>query len=46
MNEAQAKAIEAAVAKGAKVSADDYVFAGWDPTKPFKYDNIDEYPSL
>lgn len=45
-NQNQAKAIAAAVKKGAKVSADDYVFDDWDPTKPYAYDNIDEYPKL
>lgn len=46
MNAALEKAVKAAADGGAKVSMADYVFEGWDPTKPFKYDNIDEYPTL
>lgn len=46
MNASLAKAVDAAAAAGAKVSMADYVFEGWDPSKPFAYDNIDEYPSL
>jgi ABC-type glycerol-3-phosphate transport system substrate-binding protein len=35
MNQAQSDAVKAAAAKGAKVSMADYVFADWDPTKPY-----------
>lgn len=36
LNSALSDAIKAAADKGAKVSADDYVFSDWDPTKPYK----------
>lgn len=45
-NENHTKAIEAAVAKGAKVSAADWIFEGWDPTKPYAYENVAEFPTL
>jgi ABC-type glycerol-3-phosphate transport system substrate-binding protein len=35
LNAAQEKAVSAAAASGAKVSMADYVFADWDPTKPY-----------
>ncbi|WP_020578114.1 ABC transporter substrate-binding protein [Actinopolymorpha alba] len=35
LNTAQDDAVKAAQAKGAKVSADDYVFKDWDPAKPY-----------
>ena len=34
-NKALADGVKAARAKGAKVGLDDYVFADWDPTKPY-----------
>ncbi|MET7403257.1 extracellular solute-binding protein [Dactylosporangium sp. NPDC005572] len=36
LNKAQDDAVAAAAAAGAKVSAADYVFADWDPTKPYQ----------
>jgi ABC-type glycerol-3-phosphate transport system substrate-binding protein len=36
LNNAQADAVAAAAAAGAKVSMADYVFSDWDPTKPYQ----------
>ncbi|WP_432970834.1 ABC transporter substrate-binding protein [Dactylosporangium sp. CA-233914] len=36
LNKAQDDAVAAAAAAGAKVTAADYVFADWDPTKPYQ----------
>jgi ABC-type glycerol-3-phosphate transport system substrate-binding protein len=35
LNQAQEKAVKAAADAGAKVSMSDYIFADWDPTKPY-----------
>ncbi|MFC0673220.1 ABC transporter substrate-binding protein [Brachybacterium hainanense] len=45
MNENHRAAIDAAVAEGAQVSAEDWVFEDWDPMVPYAYD-IPEYPTL
>lgn len=45
-NQAWEKAIADAVASGAKVTFDDFVFADWDLTTDYIYDGIPEYPAL
>lgn len=45
-NQAWDKAVEDAVAAGAKVTQEDWVFTDWDLTKDYVYQGIPEYPTL